>query len=76
MKHDHSFAPAADTGHRCRLCTANDLDGLVEEIAEQIWESHRDAVLQDPPWAEASVSWQTTIRGYAQSMVDILRAKA
>ncbi len=73
MKHDHSFAPAGETGHRCRICGSNDIDGLIDEIAERIWEMHRDTGLNDPPWEGASDYWQMTLRGYAREMLDVVR---
>lgn len=73
MKHDHSFAPTAATGHGCRICGSNDPDALIDEIAERIWECRRDPVLNDPPWSEASDYWQMTLREYAREMLAIVR---
>ncbi len=73
MKHDHSFAPGAAAGHGCRICGSNDIDGLIDEIAERIWECRRDPVLKDPPWAEASDYWKMTLREYAREMLDVVR---
>ena len=72
MIHDHSFAPAAETGHRCRICGSNDIDGLIDEIAERMWEASRDVELNDPPWDKASDYWQTKLRQYAREMLDIV----
>lgn len=71
MKHDHAFTPAA-TGSRCRICGNNDPDALIDEIAESLWEASRDLALGDPPFADASDYWQTTLRGYAREMIAIV----
>ena len=72
MKHDHLFAPAEQTGHRCRICGSNDPESLIDEIAERIWEMHRDSGLKDPRWSEASDYWQITLKQYAREMLDVV----
>jgi hypothetical protein len=32
---------------RCRLCTANDREALVEHVAAALWESRRQGTLDD-----------------------------
>ena len=59
--------------HRCRLCTANDPDGLVEHLAEQLWESRRHGTLDDWPWAEAGEYWQRIMREMAATAIQGLR---
>lgn len=61
-------------GHRCRLCTANDIDGLIEQVAEDMWESRRHGTLDDLPWAECGDYWQRTFRELAETAVESLRA--
>ena len=39
--------------HRCRLCTTNDEDTLVEHVVEQLLESRGHGTLDDWPWTEA-----------------------
>lgn len=62
-----------DIGHRCRICTANDIDALIEEVAERMWEQRRDLQMGDPAWADAGLYWQQTFREYARAMVDVVR---
>ena len=53
---------------RCRLCTANDEAGLVEEVAEELWRS-RDGT----PWDRAGPMWQRTFREIATTAIHALR---
>lgn len=64
-----AFANAA----RCRLCTANDHDGLQEELAARMWEGRRDREI-DPDWEHAGLYWQRTMREFAAQTIDMLRA--
>lgn len=61
-------------GDRCRLCAANDLDAVVERLAEDLWESRRGGTLDDWPWAETSEYWKRTFRDFAQTAVHSLRS--
>jgi hypothetical protein len=56
---------------RCRLCTTNDRDGLVEELAERLWESCRQLDM-DPPWKDAPPFWQHAMRVHAITAVNTL----
>lgn len=76
MKHDHSFAADQPAGHRCQLCTANDLDAVIEKVAEELWESRRYGTLDDWPWAEAGDYWQRIFRELATTAVQMLRGGA
>jgi hypothetical protein len=58
--------------HRCRICTANDRDALIEHVAEQLWESRRHGTLDDWPWAEAGGYWQGIMRELATTAVEAL----
>lgn len=58
---------------RCRLCTANDVDAVIEHVAERLWESRRHGTLDDWPWAEAGGYWQTIFRDFATTAVTSLR---
>lgn len=51
---------------RCRICTANDRDALVEQLAGELWESRRDRTV-DAPWDEAPVYWQAAFRQFAET---------
>ena len=58
---------------RCRICTANDAAGVIEEVAEAVWESRRDMEMGDPPWADAGSYWQGLMRQVATTAVQHLR---
>ena len=58
---------------RCRLCTANDPDGVVEHLAEEPWESRWRGSLDDVPWAEAGGYWQRLMRELVETAVAALR---
>jgi hypothetical protein len=55
---------------RCRICTSNDRDGLVEHFAEQLWESRRHGSPDDRDWLNAGGYWQTIYRELATTFVD------
>lgn len=59
---------------RCRLCTANDPDALIEHLAEQLWESRRHGTLDDVGWDRAGGYWQRIYRELATSFVEAARA--
>ena len=54
--------------HRCRLCTANDVDGVIEHVAARLWES-RD----ERPWDDAGPYWQRIFRELAATATASLR---
>lgn len=60
---------------RCRLCTANDLEGLKEEMAAALWESRRHGTLDDRPWAEAGPMWQAIYRDFGDDAVELMRER-
>jgi len=74
VKHDHSFDAGSQQG-RCRLCTANDPDGVIEQLAEDLWESRRYGTLDDWPWADAGDHWQRIFRELATTAVQSLRGE-
>ena len=59
----------------CRLCAANDLDALIEELAGELWESRRHGTLDDCAWNDAGDMWQSTFRDFAQTVVEVLGAR-
>uniref|UniRef100_UPI0035CA02FD hypothetical protein n=1 Tax=uncultured Sphingomonas sp. TaxID=158754 RepID=UPI0035CA02FD len=59
----------------CRLCAANDLDALTEELAAELWESRRHGTLDDWPWEDASPMWKEIFRGFAATAVEVLAAR-
>jgi hypothetical protein len=54
---------------RCRLCTTNDRDGLVESLAADLWDTRRRGSLDDRAWEQAGPYWQGIFRELAQSAV-------
>lgn len=55
----------------CRICTANDEEALIEDLARAMWEStrERDELIERfVPWEDASIMWQTRFRAWARDM--------
>ncbi len=53
------------TKARCRLCTSNDDDAVIEHLAEKLWHS-RIAHIEAPiPWEDAGATWQAAFREMA-----------
>jgi hypothetical protein len=50
---------------RCRLCTSNDEDAVIEHVAAYMWESRMERVEDRTPWKEAGATWQTAFREMA-----------
>ncbi|WP_138983992.1 hypothetical protein [Sphingomonas elodea] len=67
--HDHP------TG-RCRICTANDREALVEDLARALWDSRRSGTLDDVPLDQAAAHWQRVFHEFAQAALDILDPQA
>ena len=61
----------ADPPHRCRLCSTNDQDALIEELAAELWDTIPG---EDRTWAEAGGYWQHAFRQHAAAAVRILRS--
>ena len=57
---------------RCRLCTANDTEALIEQLAGELWESQRGGTFDDWPWAETSEYWKRAFRLFAKAAVESL----
>jgi hypothetical protein len=58
---------------RCRLCTSNDREALIEHVAEHLWESRRNGTLDDRPWALAGEQWSEVMRELAETAITALR---
>ncbi|UAK25887.1 hypothetical protein [Sphingomonas nostoxanthinifaciens] len=56
------------TDHRCRLCTANDREAVIEKLAADMWCSRIDI-----PWDEAGIMWQKAFRQMAEAAVRSLQ---
>lgn len=59
--------------NRCRLCTTNDREGLIEGLAESLWATRRRDSLDDREWERAGPYWQGIFRELAASAVVALR---
>jgi hypothetical protein len=57
---------------RCRLCTANDRDALIDQVAERMWERQRHGSPSDWPWAEAGPYWRPIYIELAATAVELL----
>ena len=58
--------------NRCRLCTTNDREALIEELAAEMWGSRRRGTLDDVPLAEAGSHWQRVFREFAETTISML----
>lgn len=75
MMHDH---PVAGSGHNqagCRLCTATDRAGLIEQLAADLWESRRTGHVDDRPWEDAGEYWHHSFRRLAMAAIDSLEGR-
>lgn len=59
-------------GQRCRLCTANDRQTLIDSVAEDLWESRRHG-FDGRPFADCGPYWQRIFREYAETAIDSLQ---
>lgn len=66
--HDHSTAGSS----RCRICTANDREALIDDLARALWDSRRSGTLDDVPLDQAPEHWQRVFRAFAASALDLL----
>ncbi len=58
---------------RCRLCTANDRDAVVKELAVKLWDGHRGRIgKDDAPWDEAGGYWWNAFEQVASDALEIL----
>lgn len=57
------------TKPRCRICTANDEEALIEDMAAAMWN-----VAADPPWSEASDYWKRQMVAHARAVLARLRS--
>lgn len=59
----------------CRICTANDEDALVEQMAEAMWMTQSSTNPDDEwrPWEPAGPYWQRIMRQFAAASLGVLR---
>lgn len=60
---------------RCRICTSNDEDALVDHIAGAIWESRRHGSLDDQPWAAVHPYWRKIMCEMAETVICAARER-
>ena len=53
---------------RCRVCSSNDRESLVDEIAREVWESGGHGVA----WEDTFPQWHTVYRQHAEAMLRVL----
>lgn len=62
---------------RCRICTANDREALIEDMAKAMWDTQitTDTHSDWDPWPEASPFWQQRMREFAAASLRAIEAK-
>lgn len=72
-----SVTPGIGHNQPCPLCGGGERDPtLVEQVAADLWESRRHGTLCDWPWDEAGEQWQHTYRGFAETAIRSVLARA
>ena len=61
--------------HRCRLCAADDLEALRDELAQALWQQHRGAFERDISFDQIGPYWLMVYRGLADDAIELLRHK-
>jgi hypothetical protein len=57
-----------DMAVRCRLCSTNDRDALVEDVAREVWESGGHSVR----WEDTFPQWHMAYRRHADALLRAL----
>lgn len=57
----------------CRICTTNDQESLIEELAERMWLSRRDLEIDPDKWEDAGPYWQIVMRQFASDTIKLAR---
>ena len=59
----------------CRICTANDEEALIEQMAEAMWltQETRDPDNEWRPWDQAGPYWQRGMLDYARASLKVIR---
>ena len=58
---------------RCRLCTSNDEDAVIEHVAAYMWESRMERVEDRTRWEDAGATWKTAFREMAVAATQAFR---
>lgn len=61
----------------CRICSANDRDALIEDMARAMWDTQASTNTDDEwrPWERAGPYWQRIMRQFADASERALRSK-
>ncbi len=61
---------------RCRICTSNDREQLIEDMARAMWATQKSSN-PDDEWREWDESpyWQAVMRGFAEASLRILETQ-
>ncbi|WP_121119096.1 hypothetical protein [Croceibacterium ferulae] len=61
----------------CRICSANDEEALVEDVARSMWDTQRSSDPDDAwrPWDQAGPYWQRVMLQFAKATVKMLRTE-
>ena len=61
---------------RCRICSANDREQLIDDMAREMWDTQRSASPDDEwrPWERAGPYWQGIMRRFAEATLRALQA--
>jgi len=62
---------------RCRICSANDEDALIEDVARAMWDTQKSSNPDDEwrPWERAGPYWQNIMLQFAAATMKTLRAE-
>lgn len=75
MIHEHPIAGVGHSSAGCPLCTSSDHAGLVEGLAEELWESRQDDTQWARRWADVGALWHIRFRELARTSLDFLCRK-
>ena len=59
---------------RCRICTANDREALINQMAQEMWNTQASSDQDDEwrTWEDAGSYWQLTMRKFAEATLLVL----
>lgn len=59
----------------CRICTANDEEALIEQMAEAMWSTYAttDTHTEWAPWDKAGPYWRTIMLNHARAALRVVR---
>ncbi|MEH3120362.1 MAG: hypothetical protein PGN16_00045 [Sphingomonas phyllosphaerae] len=77
MATDSGLTPGIGHNQPCALCAGGGPgdEVLVEQVADDLWESRRHGTLDDVPWAECGAYWQHIFRGFAAAAIASIKKR-